>query len=201
MPGANSMPNLPAGYAAFVFKPAHAGEIAPLKDSWPPADLATITAKARERARRWSQDAELVEINLQVQPWSDKSYVQTDDGTATLRFDFYSPSKQEGISITPNAPGSAAQPDTDVYNMGFVDWGDKLPIPDNFLSISSVIRKAQQKGTRSPTIKSASLSNNPQGTSTGDQDLSGLKWELEPVFGRRYVINAKVADNVSAGSG
>ncbi len=207
-PAANAMPGMPAGmpsvpaaYAAYMFKVSHAGEIAPLKDSWPPADLDTIAVKARERARKWSSDAELVEINLELQPWNSNAYVQTSDGTAMIRFDFYSPSKQKGIMITPNAPGSAAQPDSDVYDMGFVDWGDKLPIPDRFLSVTEAIRKAQQRGMRSPTVKRATLANSPRGTSTGDQDLSGLKWDLEPVFGGRYVISAQVPETAPSSSG
>jgi hypothetical protein len=163
--------------------------------------LETIAAKARKRARKCSSDAELVEVNLELQSWNGNAYVQTPDGTATIRFDFYSPSRQKCIMITPNAPGSAAQPDSDVYEMGFVDWGDKLPIPDRFLSLTGAIYKAQQRGMRSPTVKRATLANSPQGTSTGDQDLSGLKWDLEPVFGGRYVVSAKVPEKAVASSG
>jgi hypothetical protein len=65
------------------------------------------------------------------------------------------------------------------------------------LSLTDAIRKAQQKGMRAPTIKSARLRNNSQGTSTSDEDISGLKWELEPVFGERYFVDAKVPDNAA----
>ena len=51
---------------------------------------------------------------------------------------------------------------------------------------------------RAPTIKSARLRNNSQGTSTADVDISGLKWELEPVFGQQYYIDAKVPDNAAS---
>ncbi len=50
---------------------------------------------------------------------------------------------------------------------------------------------------RAPSIKSATLTNS-QGTSTGDEDTSGLKWELEPVFGQRYYVDAKVPDNAAS---
>ena len=195
--------NLPPNLAALVaFKPAHAGEIAPLKDSWPLPDLPMIALKARDRARGWSQDAELMEINLELQPSGPvkaQAYIQTDDGTAELRFDFYSPSKQKGITITPNAFTNAGQPDADLdSSMGYVDWGDKPPIPGKFLNLGDAIRKAQQKGMRAPTIKSARLRNNSQGTSTSDEDISGLKWELEPVFGQRWYVDARVPDNAAS---
>jgi hypothetical protein len=52
---------------------------------------------------------------------------------------------------------------------------------------------------RAPTIKSASLANNSQGTTNGyEVDISGLKWELEPVFGQRYFVDAKVPDNAAS---
>ena len=191
--------NLPPNLAALVaFKPAHAGEIAPLKDSWPLPDLPMIALKARDRARKWSQDAELVEINLQLQSWKDQGYIQTDDGTAQLTLDFYSPSRQKAILIIPNMPTVPASPDHDLDDsIGFVDWGDKLAIPDKFLSLTDAVRKAQQKGMRAPSIKNATLTNS-QGTSTSDEDTSGLKWELEPVFGQRYYVDAKVADNAAS---
>ena len=143
-----------------------------------------------------------MEINLQLTPPGPvkaQAFIQTDDGTAELRFDFYSPSKQKAITITPNAFTNAGQPDADLdSSMGYVDWGDKPPIPGKFLNLGDAIRKAQQKGMRAPTIKSARLRNNSQGTSTSDEDISGLKWELEPVFGERYFVDAKVPDNAAS---
>jgi hypothetical protein len=126
-----SGPDIPPNLADLVaFKPAHAGEIAPLKDSWPLPDLPMIALKGTDRARRWSQDAELVEINLQLGPVGGLGSIQTYNGNAELRFDFYSPSRQKPITITPNAFTNAGQPDADLdSSMGFVDWSDKLAIP------------------------------------------------------------------------
>jgi hypothetical protein len=113
--------------------------------------------------------------------------------------DFYSPSRQKAILIIPNMPTVPASPDHDLdESIGFVDWGDKLAIPNKFLSLTDAVRKAQQKGMRAPSIKSATLTNS-QGTSTGDEDTSGLKWELEPVFGQRYYVDAKVPDDAASG--
>jgi len=199
--GAGVPPNFASLYS---FKRAHSGEIAPLNDSWPPDDLGTITQKARLRARQWSNDAELVELALQLMPQGppgyNNMYVQTKEGNLQLRFDFYSPSKQQAIMITPNAPTVASQPDADLYSMGFVDWGDKLAIPDRFLSLPDAIRIARQQGMRSPTIKEADLANSPQGTSGYETDLSGLKWDLTPVFDgeRKYAIDARVPDNAAS---
>jgi len=191
---------IPSNLAAmYAFKPAHPGEIAPLKDSWPPADLEMIAQKALVRARRWSSDAELVEINLELESFKETGYVQTDDGSVHLRLDFYSPSKQQAISITPNSPTVPAQPDNDLYSEGYVDWGDKLAIPAKFLSLTDAIRKAQQQGMRAPTIKSAELSNNVQGKIISDQDASGLKWSFEAVFGGSYVVDARVPDTAASG--
>ena len=102
-----------------------------------------------------------MEINLQLTPPGPvkaQAFIQTDDGTAELRFDFYSPSKQKAITITPNAFTNAGQPDADLdSSIGYVDWGDKPAIPGTFLNLGDAIRKAQQKGMRAPTIKSARL--------------------------------------------
>jgi serine/threonine protein kinase len=180
----------PANFSPF--RPAHPGEIAPLKDSWPPADLAMIAAKARDRARKWSADAELVEINLELESYKESGYVQTDDGSAHLRFDFYSPSKQQAINIYPNMPTIPAQPDNDVQSMGFVDWGDKGAIPSKFMSLTDAIKKAQQKGMRSPTIKRATLTNSPLGV------YSGFKWYLDGVLDEgEYWVEGKVGGNAA----
>jgi hypothetical protein len=58
-----------------------------------------------------------MEIYLQLRPSSPikaQAYIQTDEGTVELRFDFYSPSRQKPISIAPNAFTNAWLPDADL---------------------------------------------------------------------------------------
>jgi len=82
--------------------------------------------------------------------------------------------------------------------MGYVDWGYRLAIPDKFLNLTDAIRKAQQQGMRAPTIKNATLTNNPKGAPYSGEELVGLKWELEPPFGQRYYVDARVPDNAAS---
>ncbi|MGH7907547.1 MAG: serine/threonine protein kinase [Candidatus Binataceae bacterium] len=175
---------------------AHAGEIAPLKDSWPPNDLDVIAQKALTRARKWAADAELVSIHVALDDKPGQFYIQSKAGTITINLNFYSPSKQQAISITPNSPNNPGQTDGDIYSMGYVDWSGKQPIPGKFLSLDDAIKQAQLEGMRAPAVKSADLSNYPPGTMQGGMNMSGLKWFLQPVFGfRAYAISAQMSDN------
>jgi protein kinase-like protein len=205
-----AIPTGPYGLPASAYDPAsvwklaklaHAGEIAPLKDSWPPADLDQITQRALARARKWTPDAEFMEleVNLDQSPAPGYPYdTKTDAGIMQLKFTFFSPSKQQAILITPNSGASASgQPDGDVFPLGYVDWGNKNPIPARFLSLPDAIKRAQQKGMRAPTISKADLTNDPPDGWGGP----GLKWLITPVFGDGYAIDAKVAADTPANSG
>jgi serine/threonine protein kinase len=172
---------------------AHAGEIAPLKDTWPLTDVDVIAQKALVRAQKWAPDAQLVSIDVSLQQSGMALYVQTDVGTILVRLDFYSPMKQQAIMITPNAPNNPGSTDGDIFNMGFVDWGSKLPIPAHFVSLADAIRQAHLMGMQAHMISSATLANNGPGTSQGGVDISGLKWVILPAFGDGlYAINAEV---------
>lgn len=183
-------------------KPAHGGEIAPLKDTWPLPDLDTIAQKALARAQQWSSDAELVELEVTLQPQGPVPYpfyVQTSAGTIMVRLSFYSPIKQQAIMITPNSPNNPGQTDGDIYNMGYVDWGNKQAIPPQFLSLSDAIRQAHLMGMKARMINSATLEYNEEGTSQGGVNTSGLRWVLMPAFGDGvFAINAQVPQNGAA---
>lgn len=175
----------PPGWAGPPIQVAHAGEIAPLKDTWPLNDVASMARKALLRAQRWAPDAQLVEIDVKpMDPgWLKQFYIQTDAGTIQVQLSFYSSNKQQAIIITPNAPNNPGQTDGDLYSMGYVDWGDKLAIPANFLPLADAIRQAHLMGMRSKTIREATLENNSPGTTQGGANISGLRWVVLPMFG------------------
>ena len=182
---------------------AHAGEIAPLKDSWPLPDIDAMGQKALVRAQQWSPDAQLVEIDVQLQQQQPAVnfpfYIQTNAGLIMVKMNFYSPTKQQAIMITPNAPNNPGQTDGDLFSFGYVDWGSKMPIPARFVSLGDAIKQAHLMGMQARMISSATLEYNPPGTSQGGADTSGLKWVLMPVFGDGvYAINAQLPDNRSA---
>jgi hypothetical protein len=126
-------------------------------------------------------------------------YVQTSAGLIMVKFDFYSAVKQQAIMITPNAPNNPGQTDGDVFSYGYVDWGNRLPLPMHFVSLGDAIKSAHLLGMQARMIRSATLENNSSGTSQGGVDTSGLKWVILPAFGDGlYAINAQAPDNRSA---
>jgi len=182
---------------------AHSGEIAPLNDTWPLPDLDTMAQKALVRAQQWAQDAELVEIDVSLtqQPANVAYpfYIHTSAGMIMVRLSFYSPIKQQAIMLTPNAPDNPGQTDGDLYSMGYVDWGNKVAIPAQFLSLGDAIRQAHLMGMQARMISSATLEYNEEGTSQGGVNTSGLKWVLMPAFGDGvFAINAQVPQGGTA---
>ncbi len=182
---------------------AHAGEIAPLKDTWPLPDVDVMAQKALVRAQQWSPDAQLIEIGIELQQQQPTTgpypfYITTSAGLLKMSLTFYSATKQQAIMITPNAPNNPGQTDGDFYSIGYVDWGSKLPIPPRFLSLADAIRRAHLMGMEARMVNSATLENNPPGTSQGGTDTSGLRWVILPVFGQVYGINADLTGNATA---
>jgi hypothetical protein len=174
-----------------------------LKDSWPLPDLETMAQKALVRAQQWSPDAQLIEIDVELQQQTPVNpypfYVQTSAGLIMVKLSFYSALKQQAIMITPNAPNNPGQTDGDFFSYGYVDWGDRLPLPMHFVSLGDAIKSAHLLGMQARMISSARLEHNSSGTSQGGVDTSGLKWVILPTFGAGpYAINAQVADNRSA---
>ncbi len=210
-PAAGQQPTQPSNPLA-NFNPAnpwasitasHAGEIAPLKDTWPLPDVDVMAQKALVRAQQWSPDAQLVEISVELQQQqpsvSYPFYVQTSVGLIMVKLSFYSAMKQQAIMITPNAPNNPGQTDGDFFSYGFVDWGDKLPVPTRFLSLGDAIKQAHLMGMQARMVRSATLENNARGTEQGGVNISGLRWVLLPVFGDGlYAINAHLPDSRSA---
>jgi len=182
---------------------SHSGEIAPLKDSWPLPDVDVMAQKALVRAQQWSPDAQLVEISVELQQQqpavSYPFYVQTSAGLIMVKLSFYSAMKQQAIMITPNAPNNPGQTDGDFFSFGYVDWGDKLPLPTHFVGLADAIKQAHLMGMEARMVRSATLENNASGTEQGGVNISGLRWVLLPVFGDGlYAINAQLPDNRGA---
>jgi serine/threonine protein kinase len=181
---------------------AHSGQIAPVSDKWPLPDLEAIAQKALARAQQWAPDAQLVEIDVELQQQPANAYpfyIQTSAGLIMVKLSFYSAVKQQAIMITPNAPNNPGQTDGDVFSFGFVDWGSRQPLPAHFVSLGDAIKAAHLIGMRARMIRSATLENNASGTSQGGVDTSGLKWVIFPAFGDGlYAINAQLPDNRNA---
>jgi serine/threonine protein kinase len=201
--GSNPLANYNPANPYASITAAHSGEIAPLKDSWPLPDLETMAQKALVRAQQWSPDAQLIEIDVELQQQTPVNpypfYVQTSAGLIMVKLSFYSALKQQAIMITPNAPNNPGQTDGDFFSYGYVDWGDRLPLPMHFVSLGDAIKSAHLLGMQARMISSARLEHNSSGTSQGGVDTSGLKWVILPTFGAGpYAINAQVADNRSA---
>jgi serine/threonine protein kinase len=179
---------------------AHSGEIAPLNDAWPLPDLDAMAQKALARAQQWAQDAQLVEIDVDLQQQQPTTpypfYVTTPAGLIMVKFNFYSPIKQQAIMLTPNAPNNPGQTDCDFFSYGFVDWGSRLPLPAHFVSLGDAIKQAHLMGMQARMVRNATLEYNEQGTSQGGTDTSGLKWVIMPAFGDSvFAINAQLQQN------
>jgi len=168
----------------------HPGKIAPLESPWPPPNLRAITMKAIAEAQTWASDIELIEIKAKLDPNREPFYIQSKQGTFHLDFTFYSPSKQKAIMVMPNEPLNSGGVTGDIYPIGFVNWGSRQPIPLDFMELTDAVAQARQRGMKARVIKSATLANNPPGTSQGGANLSGLRWLIKSVFGNLYSINA-----------
>jgi serine/threonine protein kinase len=193
-----NVPGYVPGYAPPQFQISHAGEIAPLKDSWPPNDLESIVQKGLARAQKWSPDAELIELKLDIQdhPTWAPMYVQTSAGPLIIQLTYYSPSMQKAMMLTPNALNSAGQTDGDFYSIGYVSWGSwQHPLPSKFIPLSQAITKAQLKGMRGPTIKTATLTN---WSGTFPQ---GFAWLLTSVFSDENPFAIRATPSSDSGAG
>jgi hypothetical protein len=160
-------------------------DILPTQPDWPLKDVPAIAGRAIAYARsHWQDDALLMNLKAEMVANSAAGDVMTPAGGLTVSFEFYSPSTQQGMSLTPNSPGGA------IFALGAIDRNPQHALPANFLDLPQAVAALQARGMRGKQIKLAELENWQAGTSYGSARLSGVEWMIDSSLDERGTVQA-----------
>jgi hypothetical protein len=110
--------------------------------AWPLQNVPDVVGRANAYVHsKWQPDAVLMSVDLKGNP----------SGAIDASFNYYSPSKQQGVSLQPNSQGS-------VLSSPVAEQQDvSQAIPAQFLDLPDAISKAQSSGMQGKQISEAQL--------------------------------------------
>ena len=168
---------------------APGADVLPAKAEWPITNVPAMAGRAQTYARaRWKPDAVLTAIDIKLLGASEglSANLHTPQGEVEIRFSFYSPETQEGLSLTPGSTSGA------MFPMGVIDHDRFNKLPVDFLDLPQAIAQLPAQGMRAKQIKEAQLENWAPGTTYGRAHLDGLAWMIDSQLDERFVVPAGV---------
>ena len=169
--------------------PRPGDSVLPAKADWPLSNMSAIAGRAQTYARaKWQADAVLIAIDIKLLEANESNIanLHTKQGEVAVRFDFYSPQTQQGLSFSPGG-GSGA-----MFLSGTIDHDAFDRLPPNFLDLPQAIAQLPALGMRAKQIREAQIQNWPSGTTYGRARLDGLAWMIDSQLNERFVVPATV---------
>jgi hypothetical protein len=162
-------------------------DIVPQPSAWPMKNMPAIAKRARDYVRsKWQKDAELVSIDVKLLKANESGVanIKSADGGIDLRMEFYSPSTQQGMSLTPDASSDVLYPE------GVVDRSGRGALPDDFLDLPDAVAILQSNGMRAKQIYEAQLEDWGSETDAGSARMHGIEWMIDSQLDERFVVRA-----------
>ena len=187
-----------------------ADNIVPAQVEWPIKDVASMLQRATDYVHaKWQADAVPMSFiaTLLVQGQGGVANAQSEAGGVEIKFNYYSPSKQQGLYFLPSTiAGTIMSPSPKEDDV-------RRAVPSRFVDLRDAVQLLQQRGMRAKQVRQATLewSSGPAcGTGNFAIDnailprcgntprYQGVQWTIDPVFGDRSYLPATLASGSTA---